>query len=64
MKFTFTVEVELQAEGGFFAKRDEAREILLGNLREANPKRVDVAEGSFRVALWEPSEEFSRGKRT
>lgn len=63
MKFTFTIEVELQADDGFPSDRAEVREILLGNLEEANPRRVDVEGGSFRVALWEASEPFARGKR-
>jgi hypothetical protein len=59
MKFTFTVEVEVQRESGKFAARDEIEEQLREEIEGANPGSVDGvgADGdtTYEVIEWSVS---------
>jgi len=59
MKFTFTVEVEVQRESGKFAARDEIEEELRDAIEGADPGSVDGvgADGdtTYEVIEWSVS---------
>lgn len=59
MKFTFTIEVEVERESGKFASRDDVEEALRTELEGADPGQVDGVgsdgDSVYTVASWDVS---------
>lgn len=70
MRFTFTVEVEVERVEGKFASRDEIADVIAEALGEANPENIDGigtdGGGEYEVTLWEVDEapQEKKGKKS
>lgn len=61
MRFTFTVEIELNRTEGKFATRDEVGEQILEMIEGADPGSIDGvgpdSSSSYEVASWDVTEQ-------
>jgi hypothetical protein len=58
MKFTFTVDVELNRTEGKFATREEMAEQIMEAIDDANPNDlVGDNDGQYEVVSWEVTEQ-------
>lgn len=59
MRFTFTVDVEVERDSGKFASRDEIAEQIQEAIEGADPGTIDSvgadADSSYSVTSWEVS---------
>jgi len=66
MRFTFTVEVEVERNEGKFASRDEVGDLLIEEIESADPSFLSCEDGGeYEVVAWEITEnpQPKRGKR-
>lgn len=57
MRFTFTVEVEVERVSGKFASRDDLGSQLAGMLESTNPETLDTDnDGYYEVVDWSVDE--------
>lgn len=58
MRFTFTVEVDLEHEEGRWASRAELADQIVNELENADPSSLDgEAGGVYNTTVWEVSEQ-------